>query len=80
MNVVTEFLNWLSGVVWGPPTLILIVGTGLLLTFRLGFYQFSSLPYALKLAFSKNQDSTSRRRHLPFPIINDGISGYDWYW
>ena len=60
MNVVTEFLNWLSGVVWGPPTLILIVGTGLFLTIRLGFYQFSSLPYALKLAFSKNQDSTSK--------------------
>ena len=60
MNVVTEFLNWLSGVVWGPPTLILIVGTGLWLTIRLGFYQFSSLPYALKLAFSKNQDSTSK--------------------
>ena len=56
----TEFLNWLSGVVWGPPTLILIVGTGLFLTFRIGFYQFSSLPYALKLAFSKNQDSTSK--------------------
>ena len=56
----TEFLNWLSGVVWGPPTLILIVGTGLFLTIRLGFYQFSSLPYALKLAFSKNQDSTSK--------------------
>ena len=60
MNAVTEFLNWLSGVVWGPPTLILIVGTGLFLTIRIGFYQFSSLPYALKLAFSKNQDSTSK--------------------
>ncbi|WP_286229575.1 alanine/glycine:cation symporter family protein [Neobacillus mesonae] len=56
----TDFLNWLSGIVWGPPTLILIVGTGLLLTLRLGFYQFFSLPYALKLAFSKkDQDHTS---------------------
>ncbi|MCM3567521.1 sodium:alanine symporter family protein [Neobacillus mesonae] len=55
-----DFLEWLGGVVWGPPTLILIVGTGLLLTLRLGFYQFSSLPYALKLAFSKkDQDHTS---------------------
>jgi len=48
-----------SDFVWGPPTLILIVGTGLFLTFRIGFYQFSSLPYALKLAFTKNQDQTS---------------------
>ena len=55
----TEFLSKLSDIVWGPPTLILIVGTGLFLTLRLGFYQFSSLPYALKLAFSKNQDHSS---------------------
>ncbi|WP_071396185.1 alanine/glycine:cation symporter family protein [Bacillus tuaregi] len=55
----TEFLTKLSDIVWGPPTLILIVGTGLFLTFRLGFYQFSSLPYALKLAFTKKQDRTS---------------------
>ncbi len=55
----TEFLTMISDFVWGPPTLILIVGTGLYLTFRIGFYQFSSLPYALKLAFTKNQDHTS---------------------
>lgn len=55
----TEFLTMVSNFVWGPPTLILIVGTGLFLTFRIGFYQFSSLPYALKLAFTKNQDHTS---------------------
>jgi len=54
-----EFLTMISNLVWGPPTLILIVGTGLYLTFRIGFYQFSSLPYALKLAFTKNQDHTS---------------------
>jgi alanine or glycine:cation symporter, AGCS family len=54
-----EFLSGLSDIVWGPPTLILIVGTGLFLTLRLGFYQFISLPYALKLAFSKNQDHSS---------------------
>src|SRR3954469_14322985 len=57
--MMTDFLTKISDFVWGPPTLILIVGTGLLLTLRLGFYQFSSLPYALKLAFSKNQDHSS---------------------
>lgn len=59
MVKMTEFLTMISNLVWGPPTLILIVGTGLYLTFRIGFYQFSSLPYALKLAFTKNQDHTS---------------------
>ena len=59
MVKMAEFLTMISNLVWGPPTLILIVGTGLYLTFRIGFYQFSSLPYALKLAFTKNQDHTS---------------------
>ncbi|MGJ9460161.1 alanine/glycine:cation symporter family protein [Oceanobacillus sp. CF4.6] len=56
-----DILNEISGFVWGPPTLILIVGTGLYLTFRLGFLQIKALPYALKLAFSpKRQDKKSK--------------------
>ncbi|MGJ9384031.1 alanine/glycine:cation symporter family protein [Salipaludibacillus sp. CF4.18] len=48
----TETIGAISNIVWGVPTLILIVGTGLYLTLRLGFLQFRTLPYALKLAFS----------------------------
>lgn len=53
------FLNKASDLVWGPPLLILLVGTGIFLTFRLGFLQLRSLPYALKLVFSRNQDKKS---------------------
>ncbi|WP_058306117.1 alanine/glycine:cation symporter family protein [Gracilibacillus massiliensis] len=55
-----ELLGTIGGWVWGPPLLILLVGTGLFLTFRLLFLQFKLLPYALKLSFSKNQDKTSK--------------------
>lgn len=59
-----SFENIVSSVndfVWGVPTLVLIVGTGIYLTFRLGFLQFRTLPYALKLAFSPSkQDSKSK--------------------
>lgn len=56
-----DIIEAISGFVWGPPTLILIVGTGLYLTFRLGFLQFRTLPYALKLAFSPaKQDKKSK--------------------
>ncbi|MRG87448.1 alanine/glycine:cation symporter family protein [Salinibacillus xinjiangensis] len=47
------FLGEISSVIWGPPLLILLVGTGLFLTFRLLFLQFRTLPYALKLVFRK---------------------------
>lgn len=38
---------------------MLLVGTGVYLTIRLGVLQVGSLPYALKLAFSRKQDKNS---------------------
>ncbi|WP_042225028.1 alanine/glycine:cation symporter family protein [Oceanobacillus manasiensis] len=56
-----EVIGFISDIVWGPPMLILIVGAGLYLTLRLGFLQFRTLPYALKLAFSPaRQDKESK--------------------
>ncbi|HZG73348.1 MAG TPA: sodium:alanine symporter family protein [Chondromyces sp.] len=54
-----EILGSISSFIWGPPLLVLLVGTGIYLTFRLGFLQLRLLPYSLKLAFSKNQDKKS---------------------
>ncbi|RHB46922.1 sodium:alanine symporter family protein [Exiguobacterium sp. AM39-5BH] len=56
----SELIGTISNFVWGPPLLILLVGTGIYLTVRLGGLQITKLPYALKLAFSKNQDTTSK--------------------
>ncbi len=55
-----ELLRSISSFIWGPPLLIFIVGTGIYLTFRIGFLQIRLLPYSLKLAFSKNQDKNSK--------------------
>lgn len=52
-------MNTISGYIWGPPLLILLVGTGIYLTVRIGFLQLRLLPYSLKLAFSKSQDKKS---------------------
>ncbi|WP_033826566.1 alanine/glycine:cation symporter family protein [Bacillus andreraoultii] len=59
MEKIEKFLGSISNFVWGVPLIVLLVGTGIYLTFRLGFLQIRSLPYALKLAFSRNQDKTS---------------------
>lgn len=56
---INDFLAAVGGYVWGPPLLILLVGTGIYLTIRLSFLQFTMLPYALKTAFTKNQDKKS---------------------
>ena len=47
-----EILNEIDSWVWGLPMLVLLVGTGILLTVRLGLIQVLKLPMALKLIFS----------------------------
>ena len=47
----TELLNQIDGLVWGPWLLVLLVGTGVLLTCRLSLLQVLKLPRALKLIF-----------------------------
>ncbi|CAM5188437.1 Amino-acid carrier protein AlsT [Oligella ureolytica] len=59
MDSLNVLLNQLSGIVWGPITLILIVGCGIWLTFRLGFLQFRYLPFALKQIFKKHPVSVN---------------------
>lgn len=41
--------------VWGPPLLILLVGTGIYLTWGLGLLQVTRLPLALKYIFSSEE-------------------------
>ncbi|WP_249315735.1 sodium:alanine symporter family protein [Bacillus sp. FJAT-49711] len=56
---ILKVLETISGHVWGIPLLVLIVGTGIYLTVRIGFLQLRLLPYSLKLAFSFKQDKNS---------------------
>lgn len=55
MQVVTDWFNLISGWVWGPVMLVLLVGTGVFYTIRLGGLQFRLLPRALKLAFTRQK-------------------------
>ena len=51
-----DTLNAIDSFIWGPPLLILLIGTGIMLTVRLRLLQVFRLPRALKLIFTaKNQ-------------------------
>ncbi|ANF82211.1 transporter [Acinetobacter sp. NCu2D-2] len=54
MQNLQSIMETLSGWVWGPYMLVLIVGTGIFLTFRLLFWQFRMLPLAFKQVFGKH--------------------------
>ena len=42
-----------NSLVWGPPFLILLMGTGAYLTYRIGFFQFRHLGLAWKYSFGR---------------------------
>jgi alanine or glycine:cation symporter, AGCS family len=53
MQTIESVIATLSSWIWGPPMLILLVGTGLYLTVLLKGLQFRTLPLAFKLIFKK---------------------------
>ena len=53
-----DFLNAIDSLVWGPPLMILLIGTGIMLTLRLGLLQVTKLPMALKLIFSARSNGS----------------------
>ena len=54
MNQIQSFLQSIDNIVWGPQLLILLVGTGIYLTYKLKLLQILKLPLALKYVFSKD--------------------------
>ena len=54
-NLMLNLLNQIDAFVWGPPLLILLVGTGIYLTARLGLLQITRLPQAFRLIFAKDE-------------------------
>ncbi|MBU8905794.1 alanine/glycine:cation symporter family protein [Desertibacillus haloalkaliphilus] len=54
---ILELLDEVNAVLWGPPSLILLFGTGLFLTVVLKGLQFRHLIYAFKLGFGKEDQN-----------------------
>lgn len=61
MSTITAINDWLNGIVWGVPLLVLIFATGLYFTIRLGFIQFRYPRFlfreTIKKAFQKTDDT-----------------------
>jgi len=49
METITNAVNWLNGIVWGVPMLVLILGVGLFLTVGLKFLTILKIPFGFKL-------------------------------
>lgn len=74
---IINFIN--QNIVWGPVMLALLVGTGLYLSVRLRFLQFSKFGHMLKSTifglFSKNQHKKDESGVSPFQAVATAMAG-----
>jgi len=63
MQILEKFLNSVDGYVWGLPMLILLMGTHIYLTFRLGFVQ-KYIFRAIKISFSRHKEGDGDISHF----------------
>ncbi len=59
---------------WGPGTLALLVGTGVLLTLRLGFLPWRNLGWALRAAFGREARSAQQGGVSPFSALMTALA------
>ncbi|MBR4944424.1 MAG: sodium:alanine symporter family protein, partial [Peptococcaceae bacterium] len=79
LNLVQTVNGAISNVVWGPIMLTLLIGTGLLLSIRMGFPQFTKFGYAMKHTlgglFAGKQRTADESGVSPFQAVATAMAG-----
>lgn len=74
-----EFNQVINNIVWGPVMLTLLIGTGLILSIRLKFFQFRKFGFILKNTvgslFSDKQHKKSTGGVTPFQAVATAMAG-----
>ncbi|MGM9614290.1 MAG: alanine/glycine:cation symporter family protein [Oscillospiraceae bacterium] len=77
MEMFTKIVTAVDDFAWGPVMLILLVGTGLYLTIRSGFIQFSKFGYAMRNTLGKifNKQEAGKGEVTPFQAMTTALAG-----
>lgn len=70
----SSILDSISAFVWGPPVLILLLGTGLYLSAGLGFLPQRKLGYGIRLAMSGRRSTDDPGEITPFQALATSLS------
>ncbi len=68
MELIYQISDAINGFVWGVPTLILMIGTGIYFTVRLDFMQFTRFGYIMKNTLGKLFEKRSNESGTLTPI------------
>ena len=73
---VTDFVAKLNGIAWGPWMLILLVGTGIYLSARVGFIQFAKFGYVMKNTLVKlfSKQTAGEGEVTPFQALSTALA------
>lgn len=78
VQLIERINGWVGDIVWGPPLMILLAGTGLYLTIRLGFFQFTHLRFAWTQSFGrifKRKEENERGSVSSFQAVTSAMAG-----
>lgn len=75
MQVINDFFNWLNGIVWGVPMIVLILGTGLYLQIRLGFMPILRIPQGFGMIWGSRKTGARAEGEIsPFAALMTALS------
>ena len=75
VDTITQANSWLNALVWGPPMLILLMGTGVLLLFVTGGVQFRHIGTALGEVLGKLRNRTAGKGNVtPFQAVATALA------
>jgi AGCS family alanine or glycine:cation symporter len=75
IDAITSANQWLNGIVWGPPMLILLMGTGVLLTILTGAVQFRRLGTAMGEVLGKlGKKGAGEGNVTPFQAVSTALA------
>ena len=73
---INEIVGFLNGIAWGPWMLLLLVGTGVYLSARMGFLQFRKFGYAMKNTIGKvfQKQTAGEGEITPFQAVTTALA------
>ena len=73
---INAIVNYLNGIAWGPWMLILLVGTGVYLSARVGFIQFAKFGYVMKNTLGKlfKKQTAGEGEVTPFQALSTALA------
>jgi len=72
----SDFVDILNGIAWGPWMLLLLVGTGVYLSWKVGFIQFTKFGYAMKNTIGKvfKKQAAGSGEVTPFQALTTALA------